>query len=291
MEIVNVKGYEGLYAVTDCGEVYSLKSGKRLQTDLSDNGYLRVTLYHDGTPKKHLLHRVVYFSFHRAEDDGRKDMVIDHINEDRRDNRLSNLRYITLRENIAGCSAFNANGLPRGVSRSLDGKYLAIITLDRRRFYMGTFDDEASASEAYENALKRFYECGETPYRNGSTVQIGRNSFLPHGVYVSQNGKKYIADAIIGRKRYRLGTFCTIDDAVAARDNALRDYASDGSLPKPHEIENVKYCCRCDQTKPRSEFYHYKKAGYSWLCKECSRQAARERDAARREAKLNNQNS
>ena len=40
----DIKGYEGLYAVTSCGKVWSYRSNKFLKTEITTNGYLRVAL-------------------------------------------------------------------------------------------------------------------------------------------------------------------------------------------------------------------------------------------------------
>ena len=40
----DIKNYEGLYAVTSCGKVWSYKRKKFLETHISNRGYFRVTL-------------------------------------------------------------------------------------------------------------------------------------------------------------------------------------------------------------------------------------------------------
>lgn len=54
----DIKGYEGLYAITSCGRVYSYKSKKFLKTSLL-RGYARVDLHKNGVSHTYQVHRLV----------------------------------------------------------------------------------------------------------------------------------------------------------------------------------------------------------------------------------------
>lgn len=55
----DILGYEGLYAVTSCGRVWSYKSNRFLEPYRDRKGYLRVTLYGNGSKKDCKVHRLV----------------------------------------------------------------------------------------------------------------------------------------------------------------------------------------------------------------------------------------
>lgn len=57
-------------------------------------GYLRVSLWKGNVGKAYFIHRLVMAAFM-----GESDLSVDHINGDKTDNRLCNLRYCTLAEN------------------------------------------------------------------------------------------------------------------------------------------------------------------------------------------------
>ena len=55
----DIKGYEGLYAITSCGKVWSYRRKKFLKLRADQDGYLLVNLYNKGKPKGCLVHRLV----------------------------------------------------------------------------------------------------------------------------------------------------------------------------------------------------------------------------------------
>lgn len=55
----DIIGYEGLYAVTSCGRVWSYRSQKFLSAGKSGSGYWMVSLYKNGERKQYLIHRLV----------------------------------------------------------------------------------------------------------------------------------------------------------------------------------------------------------------------------------------
>ena len=93
-----VKGYEGLYEVSDYGAVRSLRFGKvkYLKAGKNSSGYLFVVPCVNGKTKIFIVHRLVYETFVGPIPE---DMEIDHINGVKDDNRLVNLRCVTPKEN------------------------------------------------------------------------------------------------------------------------------------------------------------------------------------------------
>lgn len=119
MEILNyvgeiwkpVLGYEGFYEVSNYGRVRSLTryvktaidyhtkrliKGKLLKSDIV-SGYDRVDLCVEGSVAHYFIHRLVWGAFNGPIPEG---MQINHLNEDKTDNRLENLSLVTPKENV-----------------------------------------------------------------------------------------------------------------------------------------------------------------------------------------------
>lgn len=101
----DVIGYEGLYQVSNLGRVRSLdrydslkrlKKGTILKPLSSRNGYDMVCLWKDGNSKRVLIHRIVAKAFIPNIDDK---PCIDHIDTNRRNNNITNLKWCTFKEN------------------------------------------------------------------------------------------------------------------------------------------------------------------------------------------------
>ena len=95
----DIDGYDGLYQVSDFGRVRSKKYGywKVLKTKTNGRGYLQVGLYKGNKAKPFLVHRLVADAFIPNTDSSKT--LINHINEIKYDNRVSNLEYCTPKYN------------------------------------------------------------------------------------------------------------------------------------------------------------------------------------------------
>ena len=105
----DVAGYEGLYQVSSEGRVKSLErtfidnSGRKrtvkeriLKSRTNRYGYMEVNLCADGKRKMLKVHRLVCQAFHDNPDNKPE---VNHVNEDKTDNRACNLEWSTRREN------------------------------------------------------------------------------------------------------------------------------------------------------------------------------------------------
>lgn len=95
----NVKGYEGLYQVSNYGRVRSMWYGKVriLKQDKNNKGYRIIKLCKNGKRKKFYVHRLVYEAFNGEIPEGYE---INHIDENSLNNRLDNLNLLTHKANI-----------------------------------------------------------------------------------------------------------------------------------------------------------------------------------------------
>jgi hypothetical protein len=158
----DIPGNEGRYQVSNLGRVYSLPktwvgrtgglrshNGVILKQSDRGNGYYVVTI----NKKSMSVHQLVAMAF-LNHTPNKHDMVVDHINNIRTDNRLDNLQVVTQRVNSnkdrdRGSSKFV------GVSRHSTSKnrWTSVITINGKQIYLGLFKSEEEASEAYKKEL------------------------------------------------------------------------------------------------------------------------------------------
>ena len=95
MEYKTIEGYPN-YTIDEQGNVKNVE-GRYIKPRYDKRGYLRVNLSQDGKKGTYFIHQLVMQTFNGL---GKKYASIDHIDGNKENNHISNLRYVSLGENI-----------------------------------------------------------------------------------------------------------------------------------------------------------------------------------------------
>lgn len=121
-------------------------NNKRLGS-LDEKGYVRIKIQ----GRNYRAHRVAWLYSYGEWPDGQ----IDHINGDRSDNRIENLRVATNGQNQHNKKILNKI---KGISKhTKSGKWHSRIMLDKKHMSLGLYNCPAAASFAYQIASDKYH--------------------------------------------------------------------------------------------------------------------------------------
>ena len=135
-----------------------VKVGDEAGTFCKSTGYIKIRVDNKGYP----LHRIAILLATGVYD---KTVQVDHINHDRCDNRLENLRVVSRAENMRNKSKLNTNktgitGVRIIYTRKGTKRYKAAIKYNSKDIYLGTYDtlEEAAAARKVAEIKYGFHE-------------------------------------------------------------------------------------------------------------------------------------
>jgi hypothetical protein len=138
------------YVVSTFGRVKNVKTGKILKGSVNSHGYLNCNLYEDAIMKTHKIHRLVANAFINNPNDKE---CVDHKNNDKTNNNISNLRFATYSENQHNrkLSSNNTSGAKGVTLNKKVKKWHAQIKIDGISIHIGLFENLEDAKIARIN--------------------------------------------------------------------------------------------------------------------------------------------
>ena len=140
-----IKYYEN-YSVSNFGNVMNNKTGRILKPSEDKDGYFRVNLYANNIKTIH-IHRLVAEAF--LENPEEK-ICVDHINNNKQNNNVENLRYATVSENGMNqkISKKNTSGFKGVTFKNREKKWYAKIKINNKDIHIGSYTNIEEAINA-----------------------------------------------------------------------------------------------------------------------------------------------
>ena len=229
----DVPDYEGYYQASNLGRVRSLdrtvefSDGRkrfyrgRVIKGSVDKGYRRTTLNINGVGRYLKFSQIVAMAFLGHELNGHV-LVVDHINGDKSDDRVKNLRIVTHRANSSTCFRSDRDSFTSeyvGVYwDKKTSKWASQIYHNGVVIVLGYYDTEIEAYNAYQSALSKI---NDGSFNHSDYRPIFTSEHKGVGFHKATN--KWQARIIINGKRKHIGLFKTELEAHKAYQAKLKD--------------------------------------------------------------------
>lgn len=117
---------------------------------INKKGYVAVSIYN----KLYLAHRLAWLYIY-----GKWPEQVDHIDGDKTNNRISNLRLATTSQNVHSqrIRRNNTSGYKGVTFNRSANKWVAQIKINRKQKYLGLFTSPIDAHSAYSHAAKKYF--------------------------------------------------------------------------------------------------------------------------------------
>lgn len=213
----DIPNYEGIYQVSDLGRAKSLKfNKKRILSQSSKKGeYFRICICKNKINKTRTIHSLVSECFLNHNPCG-YNLVVNHKNFIKTDNRKLNLEIISQRKNT-NKKHLKSSSKFTGVSwDKLTEKWISQIFVNGKVLYIGRFTKQIDAYRYYKKALKSI--------KNGTEIIVIESNFTSKykGVSWHKKNKKWQSQCRINSKQIHLGYFDYEIDAYKAYQSKLK---------------------------------------------------------------------
>jgi len=215
------------YYITSSGDVYSTKNNmpiKRKLFSCKDNPYSRVSLYKKGKRKTYLVHRLVFDHF--SKEPMKKGNMIDHIDRDKLNNHISNLRQVNNRENRV-----NSDYMDNAKKYWFDKRremYICHLVYYGKKIFLGRSKDPSLLVKRYDLVMKKSMELSKEDFFSFLAL-FKKQMRLENvkGYYYSNNRNRYVAQIVLDKTVY-LGSFETAEEARSAYVKKFNEVYSNG---------------------------------------------------------------
>ena len=150
MDWKKIEDYD--YSINQNGEIRNDLTEKNLKGWINSKGYHEVEIRKNGKSKYFKIHRLLYKYF---KDDYKEELFVDHIDRNRLNNSLDNLRMVTPQQNCCNINFYkNTSSKYKGVhfNKSIK-KWIARIQINKKQIHLGCYKTEEEAAKVYNKYI------------------------------------------------------------------------------------------------------------------------------------------
>jgi len=141
------------YSISEEGQVRNDLTGYILKNRIDKDGYFTVALSKNSNRKDLKIHRLLCKCF---KDDFQEYLQVDHIDKNRQNNNLENLRMVNNQQNSSNQNKTKSNTTSKykGVSfNKATKKWTAMIQNNLKAIFLGRYETELEAAKAYNDYI------------------------------------------------------------------------------------------------------------------------------------------
>ena len=149
---MNIDGFTD-YLIFPDGKVYSNKTHKFLSANPDNNGYLRISFKHNKKISTYRIHRLVALHYLPNPDNL---PCVDHINGNKIDNTIKNLRWVSNQDNSRNITICRSNTGYQGITKNKRGYYTTGVYINGKRIG-NSFKDIEDALTWRRERVDKYY--------------------------------------------------------------------------------------------------------------------------------------
>jgi hypothetical protein len=170
------------YEVSNFGNIKNKKTGRILKPQIDTHGYYKVNLYKDRISFNKKIHQLVAEAFLI---NPLNKPFVDHVNNNKLDNNVNNLRWATIQENSMNqkLSSKNTSNYKGVTYHKPSNKWMAYIDINGKKQHLGLFEKIEDAINTRVKKAKEVY--GE--FMNSCEKEVTINLNIPAHTKVRLN--------------------------------------------------------------------------------------------------------
>ena len=139
------------YSISNLGNVKNNKKNKILANSPHKTGYFNISLFKDGKRGNFSIHRLVAEAFLDGFD---KQFIIDHIDRNKTNNNIENLRMVTATESCLNRGIWGKSKYKGTYFSKTRGDWRSQIRVNKKLISLGCFKTELEGATAYNNYIE-----------------------------------------------------------------------------------------------------------------------------------------